>query len=506
MKDTDHPDHSAERPDHPSGLTLTQRARKGVFWVGVVTLGSKLLTVLTTILLARILVPSDFGLMAVAGVVVSALAIFTDLGMGAAIIHSRRDRQQMASTAFFIVPGVGIILYTIAFLTAHPLAVILGSPDATNIIRLVSLNILFASFGLVPSVLMEKDMAYRRKVVPDLLPTIVYVIVALTLAREYHLGAYSMALALVAQGFLGLILNWLFAGWVPSLVFYPSIARELLAYSKNVLGGTIILYLTTNMDNAFVNRTSGSSALGVYTLAYNVANLPATHVADVFGRVLFPSFVELNRDSARLRQAYIRALTIVVVVTFPLLTGIAAMSDPFVHVVLGPKWLAMIIPLQVLTIFAALRVVAGPTGSLFLAVGRSTYILYNGVVGISLQAVCLTVALVVWHLGVPGAAWAVSIASVLNAFFVGYWLHKVVPFNVLPVVPRALRLVSPSLVMGAVVYWLARQLPYSFWSLLTEIAAGAAVYLATHFLFNGSALLRDIAKLALKREKAGGAG
>ena len=262
----------AEPSSKPS---LMRRTRSGVLWVGVVMIGSKVLSVATTLILARLLAPNDFGLVAASGIVISALALFTDLGFGAAIIHSRANRQRMASTAFFILPVIGLGLYVLAFASAPTLAHLLGSPGAATIMRIVAVNIVLSSLTIVPSVLLEKDMAYRRKVIPDLVPTIVYIPVTLTLAAGLHWGAYSMAWGMVAMAVTSLVLNWVVSGWRPSPVFDWAVARDLTRYGRNVLGGSLVAYLATNLDNAFVSRAVGTAGLGYYTLAYSIANLPA---------------------------------------------------------------------------------------------------------------------------------------------------------------------------------------------------------------------------------------
>lgn len=488
-----------QSPDLASDKPLLQRARKGVIWVGFVSIGAKLLSVATTLVLARILTPEDFGLVAVANVIVAALAIFTDLGLGAAIIHSKAPRQRLASTAFFVMPVIGLVLYILSYATAPFLADLLNNEAATPIIRIVSLTLLISSFALVPSILLEKDMAYKRKVLPDLTPTITYIVTVIILAKGFNLGAYSIAYALIVQAFTGLILNWIAARWKPSLIFDMGIAKELFGYGKNVLGGSVIGYLATNMDNAFISRSTGSAGLGFYTLGYSVANLPATHVGDVIGRVLFPSFVELNEQRERLRAAYTRALRLLVVVTFPLIAGIAAVANPFVHVVLGEKWLAIIPVLQILGIFTAFRVVSGATGSLFLATNNSRLILLNGIVGLTLQAIALYVLVVLYDSGLVGASWAVSLASLINSFYIAYYAKRIIGFSIRQMILWSVRLVLPSILMGGVVYTVTMVLPAVWWALLLQTVVGAIVYVLLLALINGTAVISEILSLARRR-------
>lgn len=480
-------------------LTLKQRARKGVFWVGVVTIGTKVITVLTTLTLTHFLAPEDFGLVGIAGIIVSALAIFTDLGLGAAIIHSKADRHRMASTAFFIMPIIGLILYALAYLTAPALANILGNPLAVGIIRLIALNIFISSLVVVPSVLLEKDMAYRRKVIPDLVPILIYVPCVLILAIVFHLGAYAIAIGLIFQSLANLILNWILVRWRPSLIFDRRIAGDLIRYGRNVLGGSVIAYLTTNLDNVLVSRLLGPASLGYYTLAYSITNLPATHIADVLGRVLFPSFVELNNDPGRLQKNYARALTVLIVVTFPVLLGLAAIASPFVDLVMGDRWMPLIPVMQALTLFVLFRILSVPTGSLFLATGRSKYILITGITGLVLQGVMLGAAFLL-HASLNGVALAIGGAAVINGIIIGTYVRRIIPYKPIDLVRPAYRLIAPAALMGLSVYALTLILPTNFVSLAAELIAGAILYCGFLLFFNGRSLVSDIISL-IKREK-----
>ena len=481
-------------------LTLRQKALKGVVWVGIVTIGAKLLGVLTTLFLARILSPDDYGLIGIATIVMAALTIFTDLGLGSAIIHSKRDRQTVASTAFFIMPAVGFALFTIAFLTAPLLASLLGNPSAVGIIQIFSVNLLLSSFAVVPSALMEKDMAYRRKAIPDLVPFLVYASVALTLASTYNMGAYSIAYALLAQGAAAVILTWLVSGWRPSRVFDRSVAAELFGYGKHVLGGSGIFYLATNMDNIFVSRVAGQAALGYYTLSYSIANLPATHVADVLGRVLFPSFVTLNQDPVRLRSVYVRSVRLVVLITYPLLAGLAVIAYPFTVVVLGEKWAPMAPALAILSVFTAARVLSGATGSLLLAIGRPKVIFVTGIVGLTLQAILLTLFVVYLQLGFVGAAIAVSAASLLNGFLIFFYVHSIMKFRLWPVILQGVRYIAPTLIMSGLVYAVQQNLPIDIWGLLASVSTGIILYPVLILLFNGTKPFTEILHLIRKRD------
>jgi O-antigen/teichoic acid export membrane protein len=472
--------------------SLMNNARAGVIWVAAITWGTKLISIATTLVLARILAPNDYGLVAVATIVISALAVFTDLGLGSAIIHSKADRDRMASTAFFLMPIIGIVLYTFAYITAPAVSALLGSPASTALIRVIGLNLILSSFTIVPSILLEKDMAYRKKVVPDLAPTIIYVFVAIYFAKVLHLGAYSIAYGAVIQGVASLILNWLFARWAPKLLFDKAIASQLFKYGRNVLGGSILLYITTNMDNTFVSRSSGAAALGLYAFAYNLANLPATHIGDVLGRVLFPSFVKMGDDPTRLRANYVRSLRFITLITYPVIMGLAAISLTAIPILLGSKWVNCAPIIISLSGFTLIRVFSGATGSLLLATGKTRLILITGVSGLVFQAGLLPLLLIYYKLGAVGAGIAVSLSALLNLLILASFLYKLYLPSMMGIWRFFESRVFPSFMIFIVVFPVNFILNRTSSTLLIEIILGAITYLATLWLVDGKETAQEL--------------
>ena len=482
-------------------LTLRQKTLKGVFWIGFVTIGAKMLGILTTLVLARLLVPEDFGLVAIAAIVMNALTIFTDLGLGTAIVHSKHDRDKVGSTALVLMPTIAVVLYVLTFISAPTIATALGSSDATLIIRILAINLLFTSLSIVPSALMEKDMAFKRKVVPELVPILVYVVIATSLATFTDLGAYSIVFGQLSQGATAFVLYWLVSSWRPVWRFSIEVAKELVGYGKHVLGGGLLLFATTNLDNVFVSRTLGVGSLGFYTLAYSIANMPATHVADVLGRVLFPALVQMSDDLERVRKNYIRSLKVLAFFTFPLLAGLAAIAPVFVPVVLGEKWLPMTAALSILAVFGAIRVLSGATGSLLLALGKPRIIFYTGITGLILQVGWLSYFLVYLGLGVTGAALAVSLGSLMNAVVVFGFVQAFMNFSYRRIALNIGRWILPSLIMLLGIYLLASTLTPSIQLLILLIGAGVALYLGSFLAINGKKPLLQIVNIVRHKGK-----
>lgn len=481
----------------PSGteppVSLREQAVRGVFWVALSTGTTRVLTLVAYLVLARLLEPKQFGVFAVATIVVNALLVFNDFGVGAAIVHSSGERDMVASTALVVIPAVGFVTAALSAASATLTARLLGDPSAAGVLRVLSISIFFSSLAVVPSMLLEKDLAFRRQVLPQVLPAVAFTATAVILATLSGAGAYSLAIAEVVDSVCLAVLTWVACSWRPKRRFDRATARQLLRYGKHVLGGGVILYLATNMDNAFVSRAAGQGALGIYVLAYLIANLPATEIADLAGRVLFPSFVRLGPED--LRNAYATSLTVLTVITLPLFAGLAGLAHPFVSVVFGRHWIGMVSSLMVLPLFGALRVVSGITGNLFLAADRSRYILLTGAFGLPLQAGLLWALVVARQGDAFGASVAVTGAAGLTLGLMVWLVGRILTIRWRSVVPVATRLIAASCLSAAAgAAAVSAPLPA-----LAQLAIGGmcvmCVYIAALALFGGWSDLRDVVEL-----------
>lgn len=461
-------------------------------------LGAKALSVVTTLVLARILAPEQVGLMAAATVVIAAAALFGDAGFGAAVIASRDERQRVASTAFFLVPLVALVLYAGVALSAPGLAALMDSPDSVPLIRIAALVLVLNSLSLVPSALLEKDMRFRRKAVPELLPVVLYAVTALVLAQAFDAGAYAIAVGQVVSAASGTALYWLVAGWRPTLLFDRAVALRLAGYGKHVLGGNAVLYLTTNMDNVVVSRLGGADALGLYAIAYALANLPATHLADVVGRVLLPSYVELSEDPTRLRRGYARTVDALVLVVFPVVVGLAATSPVLVPLMLGEDWRPMVPVLAVLLVFGAARGLSGATGNLFLAVGRPEVLFITGIAGLLLQTGGFVVVVLAGG-GLLAVACVVSGAAVFNGLLILGYVQGVMHFHAGRLAGAVARRCVPLVVMGLLVLAVGEVAGPSWPTLLAQVATGAIAYPVVLLATEGSGRLREALALLRRR-------
>lgn len=357
-------------------MTLRRQATAGVFWVSISTVVNNLFVMLTRYVLARMLLPAEFGLVSMAYIAIDFLQMFREMGFASALIYRKGDVRKAADTMFISVLCIAAILFTVAFLAAPYVAIFFRSPELKPVLRALSVNILISAFGEVQFSLLAKTLSFREKLLPDLIPTVAYGVVSIALALM-GFGVWSLVIARIIDSMLTTALAWLVVPWWrPSLHFDRQEAKALFDYGKHVVGSSVLIYFITNLDNTFIGRVLGEEQLGYYGFAYNQANLPATQISRIIGQVLFPAYSKIQGDIAALRAAFFKTLHYVSLLSIPVSVGIITFAAPFIQTLYGGRWAPAIVPLQILGIYGLLRSVAVNMGSVFKAGGKPNWLTY----------------------------------------------------------------------------------------------------------------------------------
>ncbi len=451
-----------------------------------------------TVIIARLLSPSDYGLMGMAAVYLGLVALVNEFGLTAAILRGRdlSDSQIAQIGGFGIALGAAFCLISVG--AAIPIASFYGEPAVRTIITVLSLNFIFSSASVLPRSLLARDLDFRRLAWIDGATNIVQLTCTIVLA---FLGYRWMALvfgSLVARISGAVLAN--FAR--PHRVAVP---RQLRSISESVLVGWHVVvgrvswYTYQNADFAIVGRVLGKVALGAYTIGWEIATLPVERVSALVGQVTPGVFSTVQADRPALRRYYLGVIEGLAFITFPGAVGISLTAPLLVPVLLGDKWTAAILPLQLLSFYAGLRSIDTVTPQVLIYTGHSRQSMWYTV----LAAVVLpALFLVGTRWGVSGVAfvWIVAYPLVVSP------IYRLV-FRILDLSPRTyLRAIWPAtsgtVVMAAAViatrYWLPDGLDVRA-RLVSEVVVGAVVYAATMLTLHRKRILAAIAPLRSAR-------
>jgi PST family polysaccharide transporter len=455
--------------------------------MGGLTLVTRPFTLASSILLARLLVPEDFGAVAMAMILLGSSNLFAGLGMEPAVIHSELDKDKVAFHAFMVVVATSLVLLTFVVLNAGWLATVLGDPSIEPIIRVMSLLIVFNSWSLVPGAIAKKDLQFHVIAKASLWSTIVNMIVGLTMAL-LGFGVWSLVFAQLLGSLAGTIVEWLLApgwAWLKPVRWDWTITRSLLSYGLQVTSSGLIKYFHSNWDEWLVGRRLGTSSLRYNTKAYDFTNRTITQLGtNVVGGVFFPTYAKIKENSEKLRRAYLQSVQLISTLMFPVAMGFLVTAPLMIPVVVGDKWLPMVTTLQIYSIMILSRPVSANTSSVFNALGMPKF---NAQSGLLLSVVMVPLAFLLLPYGIAGVAAAVVIGDFAGLALNLYRINKAVPGSGKQTFGASLPAFAAALAMSVFVFliqkYLVQSLGTNILTLLIVILVGVVVYGAGTLLF-----------------------
>jgi O-antigen/teichoic acid export membrane protein len=449
---------------------------------------SRALTLITTAILARVLTPEEFGIVGFATVGITYLSVAQDLGLGGALIYERERPDAASHVVFSWNLVLGILLFALGYLTAPLAAQFFDSPEVTSLMRVLSVTFLVAPLGSVHLILLQRDLDFRRKLVPDVGNSLVKGIVSITLALT-GFGVWSLVLGHLAGTIVGVGLVWLVVNWRPRLDFNRSLTRSLMAYGLPLFVVDLIYVVTANVDYLVVGRVLGAAALGIYTLAYRLPELLVLGIVAVLSRALFPAFTKARDSPGSLQRGFLDSVRYVVIFTTPLCVGLFIAARPLVLVTLGDNWLDVIPVLRVLAVFAWVRSLMSNDGDVYKALGMPGFLaritalrLFILVPVLIATAQIGLVAVALGHLGTT------IVDKGLRIFLISRRLDIAIGVVLRQFVPSVIAAIPLAAMAVIALYMTQTMIPLAQLAIVT--LTGAVVYLLTIWFLERDALLR----------------
>ncbi len=358
-------------------MSLQQKAYRGAGWSGLGGIVSNGLELLKYIVLARILSPGDFGLLAMAMVVIGIGRIFADGGTSNAVIHFRNHTNRQLTTLYWINIGAGLALFLLVYLTAPLFAAFYGEPEVSRLLRLGGVILPLFACGALYDVLLRKTLSFKYITIAESTSALVGFLTATVLALS-GFGVYSLIWSHIATaGTLSLL--YIVNGartWMPSLSFHPSEVRPHIKFGLFQMGDRGLSVYATRIDQLIIGRFFGAEILGAYHLAYHLVLFPISRLSPLLNRVAFPVFSSRQDDNAILRNGYLKLMQAMLSVTAPFFL-LAALTAPWlVPLLFGDGWqmAAGLIPLMAAV--GLLRMAGNPSGNIVLAKGRARLLFF----------------------------------------------------------------------------------------------------------------------------------
>lgn len=348
---------------------IQRKSTRGIKWQGMAEIFMRLLQFMVTIVLARLLMPKDFGLISVALIFTQlAFAVF-DLGFSAALVQKKEVRDKHLSTTFVVNIFSAVAFTLLVFALSSGIASYFGYRQLKSILRLMTLIFFFYAFSSIPRVLLMRALRFKRLSSLQAISTIAYGAVGILLAW-IGWGVWSIVFAsLCEQLVLTLLLN-IFSFWRIQWKFDKKAFKELVGFGGRVLGTRISAYFNNNIPNFVIGKWLGAQQLGYFSIAYQLTEFPVQRISKNILKVMFPAFSKLQDSTEEFNRLLLKVIYYLALLVFPIFAGLILIAPFFVHIFYGARWQAAIVPIQLLSIVGFIRSYWVINSLVFLSKGR----------------------------------------------------------------------------------------------------------------------------------------
>lgn len=326
---------------------LNKDAKKGMFWSLTENLSKQGINFIIGVVLARLLTPSDYGLIGMCAVLIALGNTFVDSGFGIALIRKKDCTDADFNTVFYFNLVVSVVFYGVLFVTAPYVSEFFRQPKLTSIIRVLALVIVIGSFNIIQRTILTKDVNFKLQTKITLLSSILSGSVGITCAA-LGFGVWSLVYQALAGSILGVIFMWIFNRWRPKLIYSWRSFRELFAFGSNLLITDLINTLYKNMYYIVIGRYFSPASLGFFTRAETTVSLLTNNITNTVKRVSYPVLAKLQDDDVELKKMYRKLVKNTMLISASLVFGMAAVAKPFILILIGEKWLPSVLNIQLL--------------------------------------------------------------------------------------------------------------------------------------------------------------
>ena len=427
-------------------------------------------------IMARLLDPEDFGLVAMVTVVAGVYGIFTSAGLSSAAIQKATVTNEQISTLFWINILVGMVLILLCSATAPVLVAFYHEPRLFWVTVAIGTGFLFSAAGVQHSALLQRQLRYVDLTVIDTLSLLVSYVLGIGMAVS-GFGYWALVGSTITLPAVNTALMWVIGAWIPGMPRRGVSIHSMLRFGGTITLNNLVVYIAYNFDKLLLGRVWGADALGLYGRAYQLIDVPTTNLHSAVGGVAFSALSRLQDDPVRLRSYFLKGYSLVISMTVPISLFGALFADDIVLVVLGPKWTDAAAIFRLLTPTILVFGIINPTGWLLQSVG-----LHLRSLGIALVIAPLVIAacLIGLPYGPSGIAFAFSAAMLLWLVPHVMWcLHNTVisPWDLFLATCRPFFASILAATFAFVVQLYSSQLPSPFWRLAVGGGIMVSLYL-----------------------------
>ena len=388
--------------------SINTRIADGAFWTVLMRLGIRALGVVSIIVLARILVPEDFGVVAKASMIASFLEMVTQFGLDTALIQNQAAKRRHYDSVWTIHVIRGAAIAICLVILSEPAATFLNEPELDRVLLYFALASFISGFENVGIVNFRKDLTFDRDFgfnISKKLAGFVATVSAALLLKSY----WAFVIGSLSASVVGLLVSYVMSNYRPR--FSLEELRSLFDFSKWIFLMSIVNAISIKIDTLILSRLSTTQIVGKYTVAYEIAGSASTEIAMPIARATMPGLAKLYSELDEFRATYTSSILLVMLVVLPAALGLSVLSESITHVLLGEKWADAAILIEILALFGVFRAVYSVSASAFMASGEVKRFSLLSALNLLLRIVILIAGFLLG--GAVGLAWGVLVSSII---------------------------------------------------------------------------------------------
>lgn len=474
-------------PATESPKDLSQKTLKGILWSYGTFIGGKGLTFVSTIILARLLLPEQFGLVGYCLVAIQYLDILNSAGIDSALIARRENLEEAANAAFVANILLGILSFGLTWFLAPTVASFFKEDAIVPLLRLLGLSLPISGIGMVPDALLQRQLRFRIRLMPAISRSLMKGIVSIILA-VLGMGVWSLVWGQIVGILTSTLLAWVLAGWKPTWQFDSKATRAVTGYGFHIVMLEIVGALRGNVDYLLIGRILGAAALGYYTMAFRIPELLIRSVNHAIGRVSLPALAITQSDPIKLRSFYFNYLRYLSIFVFPVGIGLTLTAPLFIPIFFSQQWNAAIVPTMLISLALAISALGYVPGVLYKAISKPDVLNRLAIAKLPIAIFIL------WYStrwGINGVAAGQVAMSIISLSVDSLIANYIMQYPLKELIKTILPAFSATLIMAFVLLLVYQILPLGvIFKLVVMVLVGILVYVTSLWLINRETLLQ----------------
>lgn len=459
--------------------SLKKKTVRGIAWSAVERFSAQGIQFVFNILIARILMPEDYGVVAMLNIFIAVANTFIDSGFGMALIRKTNRTETDYNTVFIFNVIVSLFFWGLFWLLAPTIADFYNIDLLKKVTRILSFTLIIGAFGVIPSAKLSICLDFKRKAYISIITIFVVGAVGLYMALK-GFGVWALVAQNVVGGFVRTVLLCYFVKWRPRLQFSLNSFKELFGFGSKLLVSSLLDAIYNNVYTIVIGKVYSPKSLGVYNRSESFASFPSSNIYGIINSVSFPVLCSIQDDKDRLFDAYRKFVRLSAYIVFPLMLGLVVVSDSFIRVVLTDKWQDSIPLLRILCFALILYPLDAMNLNFPTVMGKSDKFLRVMVINKILDVIVLVVTI---PIGLTAVCWGRVFMYVVCFFINTYYPKKLIGYGAFEQLGDLKWTIIHSVLMGVIVYLSIRIFSSYLIKLIVGILVGALYYWGASKLF-----------------------